>query len=107
MVRFARITSLILALAFSASAASATVCGPRADIISTLEGRFKEKIRGLGVTGDETGLVELYVSPEGTFSIVITDKLMTSCVMYVGNNWQGGGEDAPVKESNGENSGNL
>jgi hypothetical protein len=79
---------ILLALAASLSSAEAAkVCGPRERIISELGGRFNESRKSLGLSGT-AAVVELYVSVEGSWSLVATNTKGIACLIATGEAWQ-------------------
>ncbi len=81
-------------------------CGQHDVIKGYLEAFPTEaRVRGLGVTSDQLGLVELYVAPDGRFAITVTAKDKTSCTLLTGSDWVGAdGEvmDDPATPNEGE-----
>lgn len=75
-----------LAAAPHANAASA--CGPRAGMIEILKSRYSENQNGVGLVDIGT-LVELYVSGEGSWTLLATNVAGVSCIIGSGTNWQG------------------
>lgn len=73
----------------ASSLPSFAACAPRDIIVSTLKERHQEQVVGLGTTHDGLGLVELFRSPAGTFTVTITAKNMLTCILVAGENWQG------------------
>lgn len=64
-------------------------CGPRDTVIAALTGKWAEKRTGAGVSG--LGLVELYASPKGTFTVLLTKPDGVSCLISSGDRWRGVG----------------
>ena len=63
-------------------------CGPRADILASLDSKYGETRRGGGVAGT-TAVIELYASEKtGTWTILRTGVNGISCVLAVGERWQ-------------------
>lgn len=83
------ILGLVSGLAlFAASPATAqAVCGPHGDVVKKLEGDFKEARAGLGLAGNG-GLVELFVSEEGGWSVLVTRPDGMTCMIAAGDNWE-------------------
>ncbi|MEM8689216.1 MAG: hypothetical protein AAGF81_17945 [Pseudomonadota bacterium] len=84
----------VLAIAtFSGSptAEARSFCAPRDNIVDILGKRFSEQRQAIGLAS-QTGLVELYVSKGGTWSMVRTNVQGVSCVIASGHAW----ERAPV-----------
>ena len=76
-----------MALAGAAPAEAQVVCGSRDQIQKILTERYKEVSRGLGLVSD-SGLVELYTSESGTFSILMTMAGGSTCIIAAGHTWQ-------------------
>ena len=64
-----------------------TVCGVRDDFVATLQFVYAERIVGQGLTPDGR-LVELALSADGSFTILMTTSVGTSCVLLVGSEWE-------------------
>lgn len=63
------------------------ICGPRDQIIQRLATRFDERQSAIGMTGGGS-LVELYVSPDGTWTFVHTTTEGFSCLLAAGQDWE-------------------
>ena len=95
----AQIRSLSLAATFAAislisnagQAAAAPQCGHHDKIVDVLGNRFKETRHVMGVVNAQT-VMEIFMSPQGTWTMVITDTSGTSCITASGEEWQ----DVPV-----------
>ena len=62
-------------------------CGDRKEMLEKLAQRFEERPRALGVLADG-GLLEVVVSPKGSWTILISYPKGPSCVMAVGSGWR-------------------
>ena len=82
-------TVLVLLGSAAASDAvqAATVCGDRDEILKKLEQRHEEMPSALGLSADG-GVLELLVSPEGGWTILMTYPKRPTCVVAVGEAWQ-------------------
>lgn len=67
--------------------ADASVCGTRDDIRDMLVQRYDESRRALGLVSDQ-GLVEVFTSDKGTWSILVTSAGGRTCLIAAGDNWQ-------------------
>lgn len=85
-----------LTIAFWPRAAQAAVCGSRDAIQKILSDRYQESSRGLGLVSDN-GVVELYISDAGTWSILMTTIRGSTCIIAAGHTWQ----DLVVEEGDG------
>ena len=88
---------IVLALAgialasLSVSAAEKPACGERAAIVKKLDTRFKEAGQARGLVS-ATQILEVFVSPTKTWTILVSYPDGTSCRMATGQEWQ----EAPV-----------
>jgi hypothetical protein len=73
----------LVAMATIAKAQQRPPCGPRAVIVSGLAERFKEVQAARAPTETNT-LMELFISPEGSWTIIITNDQQMSCVAVGG-----------------------
>ena len=81
-------TAMVLAGASPASADTARpVCGERDVILKRLEQRHDETPQALGLSADG-GVLEILVSPEGGWTILVTYPKRPTCVVAVGQAWQ-------------------
>jgi hypothetical protein len=72
--------------AFSFPAASQQVCTPRDDMVKLLSGKYKEQPIGDFRAGPH--IVEVYVSEEGTVTLLSTAPNGVSCIFAAGNEWK-------------------
>jgi len=75
------------ALAQSPNLLIAQLCLAHADIEAKLLSDFGEKKLGHGISGDGN-LVELFIAPTGTFTVVKTSPRGVSCIVDFGDSWQ-------------------
>lgn len=77
----------VIGLPSTEANAQQTVCGARESLVERLEVRFKESETAYGITGN--GMVaELFVSAEGSWTLVLTRPDGISCLMAAGQNWE-------------------
>ena len=72
-------------------AKAAPPCGNHAKIVDFLGNKYKESRRVMGVV-NSTAVMEIFMSPQGTWTIVITSTDGQSCITAAGEEWQ----DVPV-----------
>lgn len=80
----------LLATGAAAPAASAQedlMCAPRDEVAHQLGVQFSETPVSRGVTGDGM-LLELFASPQGTWTAVLSDAAGISCLVSGGEAWQ-------------------
>ena len=96
---FTQISSLSLVAVFAAIslistaglAAAAPQCGDHDKIVDVLGHKYKETRRIMGVV-NSTAVMEMFMSAQGTWTMVITDTRGTACIAAAGQDWQ----DVPV-----------
>ncbi|MBZ0217862.1 MAG: hypothetical protein K8F25_14990 [Fimbriimonadaceae bacterium] len=74
----------VLATGLSASAA---VCMNHKNLVTFLSDRYSEAPRALGLVEDR-GLMEVYVSDKGTWTIVMTTAQGIACILAAGDTWE-------------------
>ncbi len=62
-------------------------CGDRALMVQKLASEFKENPMAVGMV-DQSAVLEIFVSDEGTWTILATDTGGMSCVLSAGEGWQ-------------------
>jgi hypothetical protein len=67
--------------------AASKVCGERSKILAQLEQKHEETPRALGLSADG-GVLEVLVSPEGGWTMLVTYPSKPTCVIAVGEAWQ-------------------
>lgn len=70
-------------------------CSERDKLISHLSKAYGEKRQGAGLQSS-TGLMELYVSEEGSWTLLLTRPDGTSCPVAVGEQWR---DDPPGEKT--------
>jgi hypothetical protein len=73
------------------TAQAAPQCGNHDKIVDVLDYKFKETRRVMGVVNSKA-VMEIFMSPQGTWTMVITDTRGISCISTAGEEWQ----DVPV-----------
>ncbi len=76
----------------------AAPCGARDDLANKLKQRYDEMPSALGIASNGR-LVEVFTSPNGTWTIVLTRPDGVSCLLAVGQDWQTMVRDAVDVES--------
>ena len=84
--------ALILAAAMTVSCAASaiaqvpTICGKRADILTGFASTYHEVRSAIGIA-DGGALIEVLVSPSGTWTMVVTKPGGVTCVIGTGRDW--------------------
>jgi hypothetical protein len=95
-----RISELACAFAMCSFALSATVfaqtpqqqCAPRGEVVKVLNAKYQESQRALGLI-NEKAMMEVYISPAGTWTMVVTNEAGIACVLAAGEAW----DEMPAK----------
>ncbi len=90
MVRY--LTAILGALligwgAISSSAQAQTMCGERSAVVATLEKTYSETPVSMGLASNGA-IIEIFASPTGTFTIILTRPNGLTCVMAAGESWE-------------------
>lgn len=66
--------------------ALANACAPHDDFSKHLRTNYQEKVGGIGVANDGS-LFEIFISDNGTWSLLITNGKKISCIVAAGEMW--------------------
>ncbi|MDX8462160.1 hypothetical protein [Mesorhizobium humile] len=89
MTRFLMATMLAAAAVITggiAPANAAAQCAARADIIKALGAKFHESEAGRGLINPNV-VLEIFVSDQGSWTVLASDTKGQSCVLSVGEGW--------------------
>jgi hypothetical protein len=84
--------TLVSLMTFLDDARAATQCGPHDRLVAALGHKFQEARQGIGLANEQV-LVELFVSPKGTWTMTSTNVNGITCILASGEAW----ESDPVK----------
>ena len=90
MLRIVPVIGAVIAssmLAASASAGQMPACGERTQLVKAMNHIFDEKPRASGLMSSKE-LFEVFVAPNGTWTILITNPQGISCIAAAGENWE-------------------
>lgn len=83
------ITALALAgMAPASSPIAEIVCAPTPDMKERLARQYDSRRRGFGTSGHEQ-VLEVWADERGTWTMVMTYATGTSCIVAMGENWEG------------------
>jgi len=68
--------------------AKAAVCSERKKFTSYLSEKYNEVPKAIGLVSN-SGMMEVFVSEKGTWSILMTTPNGITCLIAAGDNWQG------------------
>ena len=77
---------ILAVLLWAAPVQAQAVCGDREVIIDRLESAYQEKPVAVGLSGNG-GVVELYLSDKGSWTLLLTQPTGVSCLIAAGDNW--------------------
>ena len=84
------LSTLILTIGlvlFAPAALAQPVCGSHQSISENLKKSYTEAPVSMGLTASG-GIIEVFASQEGTWTMVITQPNGTSCLIAVGQDWE-------------------
>jgi hypothetical protein len=90
MLRISVVAGVIVASSVFATAASAgdvPPCGPRPQLVQAMKQIFDERPHATGLMSSNE-LFELFVSKDGTWTILVTNPRGISCIAAAGENWE-------------------
>ncbi len=77
----------LAALLMASHADAAAPCGDHREMEAWLAQKYGEAPIGLGTAGRQT-IVQLYLSPAGTYSVVASDTAGRACIIAFGSGWE-------------------
>lgn len=81
------LTALTMTAAGAANAAPPSACAPRAEVVKSLDGMFKEVPAARAIVADGA-LMEVFISEEGTWTMLLTSPQQMSCLVGSGDGWE-------------------
>ncbi len=85
--RFAAVLAVVTLFGSAGVASAAAPCGSRDALAKSLNTKFKEARRIMGVV-NARAVMEIFMSPQGTWTMLVTDTTGTACVIASGHDWQ-------------------
>lgn len=79
--------AVLLLFAIIPSAQAQLICVKRADLVAHLKNSFQEEINSRGVSENGT-LLEIFVSPSGSWTMAATTADGISCLVASGNSFE-------------------
>ena len=86
-LKFAAVLAAAFLFTSAGVAEAASPCGSREAIAKSLTTKFKEARRAMGVV-NASAVMEIFMSPQGTWTVLVTDTTGTACVIATGHDWQ-------------------
>lgn len=91
----ALMVTAFLVVLFALPVHAQTICGNRTEIAARLKSGYEERAVAAGLSGNG-GVVELYKSESGGWTLLVTRPSGVSCLLAAGEHW----EDVPPKPDN-------
>ena len=79
---------LALTLALAASPVAAAQCGTREDVVAQLSAKYGEYPRSMGLSADNSAIVEVFASDSGTWTITVTTPEGVTCLVASGGSFR-------------------
>lgn len=78
----------LTAMAAPAEAQMQALCASRESLLSKLSQEYREVPVGAGLAASRGEIVELLVSADGTWTVIVTGPRGLSCMVAFGENWE-------------------
>ncbi len=78
---------VLIFILFPSLAFAQAVCGPRAELVERLRSAYQEQASAIGLAGSG-GVVELYTSEKGSWTLLLTQTTGVSCLIAAGDSWE-------------------
>ncbi len=78
---------LLVSMSALSVQAGQLLCGKHADVVASLEKAHAEKQVAIGLAGNGS-VIEVFSSPDGGFTITMTQPEGLSCLVAAGEGWQ-------------------
>ena len=87
LFKFAAVLAAVTLFSSTGVASAAAPCGSHDALTKSLGTKFKEARRVIGVVNAKA-VMEIFMSPQGTWTVLVTDTTGTACVIAAGQDWQ-------------------
>jgi hypothetical protein len=85
--KFAAVLAAVTLFSSVGVASAAMPCGAHDVVAKSLTTKFKEARRVMGVVNAKA-VMEIFMSPQGTWTVLVTDTTGTACIIATGQDWQ-------------------
>ena len=85
--KFAAVLAAVSLFSIGGVASAAMPCGSHDVIAKSLSTKFMEARRIMGVVNAKA-VMEIFMSPQGTWTVLVTDTNGTACIIATGQDWQ-------------------
>jgi hypothetical protein len=77
----------VTGVALAGNAWAAGKCGEHDQIVKALSSKYKESRRVMGLVSTQS-VMEMFMSPQGTWTMLVTNTQGESCIIAAGEAWQ-------------------
>jgi hypothetical protein len=84
---FAALVAVAAQIGLAGNATAAAVCADHDSIIKALANNYKETRRIMGEVNPDS-VMEMFMSPEGTWTMLVTNTKGMTCIAAAGKKWQ-------------------
>ena len=81
------LAAAFVSLSSAAIAQGVVPCGDRETVVGMLAKRYQETPRAMGLAS-RSGVMEIYVSKTGSWTVLMTNTAGRTCMIAVGENWE-------------------
>lgn len=85
--KLAAVLAAVTLIGTAGVAQAAANCASHDAVAKALTTKFKEARRVMGVVNAKA-VMEIFMSPQGTWTVVVTDTAGTTCIIATGQDWQ-------------------
>jgi hypothetical protein len=85
--KFAAVLAAVSLFGIGGVASAAMPCGSHDAVAKSLTTKFQEARRIMGVVNAKA-VMEIFMSPQGTWTVLVTDTTGTACIIATGQDWQ-------------------
>ena len=85
--KFAAVLAAVSLFSIGGVASAAMPCGNHDVVAKSLTTKFQEARRVMGVVNAKA-VMEIFMSPQGTWTVLVTDTNGTACIIATGQDWQ-------------------
>jgi hypothetical protein len=86
-LQLAAVLAALVSIISAAAGAASPPCGNHDAMTTALATKFKEARRVMGVV-NARAVMEIFMSAEGTWTVLVTDTSGKACVIATGQDWQ-------------------
>jgi hypothetical protein len=86
--KLAAVLAAVTLFSSAGVASAAAPCGSHDAVAKSLTTKFKEARRIKGVVVNAKAVMEIFMSPQGTWTVLVTDTKGVACIIATGQDWQ-------------------